>query len=115
MEERIRTLRGIWDIELRDKMAEKDVACEVLLKEKMEAHELSFEAERRRGLKLEASKWRQALKGTHSLTHSLAYSLTHLLLLTYLLTHSLTHLLAHSLTHLLTHLTHSLFRCRETV
>ena len=28
----------------------------------MEAHELSFEAERRRGLKLEASKWRQALK-----------------------------------------------------
>jgi Fe2+ transport system protein B len=61
-EQRVRELRETWEEELIKKLQAKDSACELLIEKKLAEHAISLEAERARGLKLEASKWRQALK-----------------------------------------------------
>jgi len=61
-ENRMREVRKIWQEELENKLAEKDHEMKEALVAKMEAHAISVEAERIRGIKLEASKWKQAMK-----------------------------------------------------
>jgi hypothetical protein len=63
-EKRIRELREVWSEELQVRLAKKDEECKEELEKKMLEHSLAMEAERARGLKLEASKWKQALKDT---------------------------------------------------
>jgi hypothetical protein len=61
-EDRIRALRESWAEELEHAMHAKDAALEELVAKKMNEHSVAQEAERVRGLKLEASKWKQALR-----------------------------------------------------
>jgi len=61
-EGRMREVRKVWQEELENKLAEKDSDMKEALTAKMEAHAISMEAERIRGIKLEASKWKQAMK-----------------------------------------------------
>lgn len=61
-ETRIRLLREAWEDERLASLAQKDAELEVVMQQRSDAFELSFEAERKRGVKLEAAKWRQALK-----------------------------------------------------
>ena len=61
-EDRLRLLRSEWEIEAQAQLAKRDAAHEELVTEKMEAYAKSVEAERQRAVKLEGSKWRQALK-----------------------------------------------------
>lgn len=61
-EGRMREIRKVWQDELDDKLADKELQMKDALTAKMETHAISMEAERIRGIKLEASKWKQALK-----------------------------------------------------
>lgn len=61
-EQRIRELRGLWQNELDAMNEQKRKEFEDLLEVKMEEYAKSTEADRRKAIKLEASKWRQALK-----------------------------------------------------
>jgi predicted nucleic acid-binding Zn-ribbon protein len=61
-ENRMREVRKVWQEELENKLAEKDFDMKETLAAKMDAHAISMEAERIRGIKLEASKWKQAMK-----------------------------------------------------
>jgi hypothetical protein len=59
---RIRDLRTTWTEERDDLLKAKDEEYQVMLNEKVDSHAKFVEVERVRAVKLEASKWRQALK-----------------------------------------------------
>lgn len=61
-EQRIRDLRVSWEEEMAEMKKASEHSAQKLVKVKCEEHAKQLEAERQRGLKLEASKWRQALK-----------------------------------------------------
>ena len=61
-ERRLRELRTTWEEELTEKLQIATAENARILKEKSEEMTLAMDAERTRGLKLEASKWKQALK-----------------------------------------------------
>jgi hypothetical protein len=62
VELKIVELRGIWEIEMAQQLVERGVLAEKVLAEQLHEQAVAMEAERSRGLKLEASKWKQALK-----------------------------------------------------
>jgi hypothetical protein len=61
-EKRIRELDEAWTEEKLHAFQQKDKECDEKIAEKMEAYMKSVEGDRARGMKLEASKWKQALK-----------------------------------------------------
>ncbi len=61
-EERLRMLRGEWEADKTAALEQRDEENKALLETKMEEYAKSVEAERVRAVKLESSKWRQALK-----------------------------------------------------
>eukprot|EP01034_Spumella_vulgaris_P024755 gene24755-31132_t len=61
-ESRIRELRELWQAEFDEKMVVKTQEFEALLVEKMEEFSKSVEVDKQRAVKLEGSKWKQALK-----------------------------------------------------
>ena len=61
-EARVRELKDLWEEEKVQELVDRDTANEKLLGEKMETYAKSVEFERVRAVKLESSKWRQALK-----------------------------------------------------
>ena len=63
-EQRILDLRAGWETELTGHMSRKDEEHANILNEKLEQQASVLEAEKARALKLEASKWKQALKET---------------------------------------------------
>jgi hypothetical protein len=61
-QQRIVELREAWEIETTQQLLERGVLAEKVLTEHLHEQAVAMEAERSRGLKLEASKWKQALK-----------------------------------------------------
>ena len=61
-EQRIRDLRSGWETEMTGQLTRKDEEHANILTEKLEQQASVLEAEKARALKLEASKWKQALK-----------------------------------------------------
>lgn len=61
-ENRVRELREDWEEEQKSSLEKRDADNKDLLDTKMEQYAKSVEAERVRAVKLESSKWRQALK-----------------------------------------------------
>eukprot|EP01038_Epipyxis_sp_PR26KG_P004884 gene4884-6841_t len=61
-EQRIRQLRVEWQQEFDDKVKEKTIELEALFEEKSEQHARLMEVEKIKAVKLEASKWRQAMQ-----------------------------------------------------
>lgn len=61
-EARIRELRGVWQEEFDAKSAQQRTELDHLLAVKMEEYGKVVEAEKQRAVKLEAAKWKQAMK-----------------------------------------------------
>lgn len=61
-ETRIRELRGIWQEEFDARTAQQRTELDHLLAVKMEEYGKAVEAEKQRAVKLEAAKWKQAMK-----------------------------------------------------
>ena len=62
MNRRLSEAQQQFEGELASRLASKDEECQKTLHEKMNEHVVAVEAEKARALKLEASKWKQALK-----------------------------------------------------
>ena len=60
--EKLRELRSEWEADKAAALEQRDETNKVFLETKMEEYAKSVEAERVRAVKLESSKWRQALK-----------------------------------------------------
>jgi len=60
--DRFVALRAEWEEQKAAEFAKRESSFEDMLREKMDAYAKSVEAERQRAVKLESSKWRQALK-----------------------------------------------------
>ena len=62
MKRRLTEAQKQFDEDLQTRLTAKDEECQKTLIEKMNEHVVAVEAEKARALKLEASKWKQALK-----------------------------------------------------